>query len=112
MFTAFIMPKNKTKVSALVPAILIGKTIQMEPLTQDHYKYLRHPADDARVWLYMPNKANGEFYDAWFQECLIKQMQGIQLTYVIRRLKDNELIGSRAYYEIEPQHKKLEVGYG
>lgn len=51
-------------------------------------------------------------YDTWFQSCLIKQIQGIQLTYVIRRLKDNELIGSRAYYEIDLHHKKLEVGYG
>ncbi len=96
----------------LVPEILIGTTIRMEPLSIRHYDCLRSPADDARIWTYMPNKANGMFYESWFQDCLMKQMQGMQLTYVIRRLKDNELIGSRAYYEIEPQHKKLEVGYG
>lgn len=108
----FIMPKNKTKVSKLMPEMLIGKTIHMEPLTLSHYEYLRQPANDARIWTYMPNKANGEFYESWFQDCLLKQMQGIQLTYVIRRIKDNQLIGTRAYYEIELQHKKLEVGYG
>ncbi len=112
MSDASIMPKSKTKVSKRVPEILIGKTIHMEPLTINHYECLRHPANDARIWIYMPNKANGAFYDTWFQDCLMRQKQGIQLTYVIRRLKDNELIGSRAYYEIEPQHKKLEVGYG
>lgn len=106
------MHKNKTNVSKFVPETLIGKTIQMEPLSLSHYEHLRHPANDSRIWIYMPNKANDEFYDTWFQDCLLKQMQGIQFTYVIKRLKDNQLIGSRAYYEIEPQHKKLEVGYG
>ncbi|AWN74119.1 GNAT family protein [Legionella anisa] len=112
MSDMLIMPKSKTKVSTLVPENLIGQNIQMEPLTLSHYERLRHPANDARIWTYMPNKANGEFYDAWFQNCLMKQIQGIQLTYVIRRLKDNELIGGRAYYEIDLHHKKLEVGYG
>lgn len=106
------MPKSKTKVSILGSESLIGQSIQMEPLTLGHYESLRHPANDTRIWTYMPNKANGKFYDTWFQSCLMKQLQCIQLTYVIRRLKDNELIGSRAYYEIDLQHKKLEVGYG
>ncbi|MCW8469069.1 GNAT family N-acetyltransferase [Fluoribacter gormanii] len=112
MSDALIMPKNKAKVSTLMLETLIGQTIQMEPLTINHYACLRYPANDARIWTYMPNKANGGFYDSWFQDCLLKHMQGIQLTYVIRRLKDNKLIGSRAYYEIDLHHKKLEVGYG
>ncbi|KTC79363.1 GNAT family N-acetyltransferase [Legionella cherrii] len=112
MSDLYIMPKNNTKVSTLVPETLIGTSIQMEPLAIKHYEFLRSPADDPRIWTYMPNKANGGFYESWFQDCLMKQIQGIQLTYVIRRIKDNALIGSRAYYEIEPQHKKLEVGYG
>lgn len=106
------MPKNKTKVSNLVPQILTGTTIQLEPLNLNHYESLRHPANDPRIWTYMPNKAYGAFYDDWFEDCLIKQINTKQITYVIRRLNDNELIGSRAYYEIEVQHKKLEVGYG
>ncbi|QMT60080.1 GNAT family N-acetyltransferase [Legionella sp. PC997] len=112
MTDALIMPKNKAKVSTITLETLIGQSIQMEPLTINHYANLRHPANDARIWTYMPNKANGEFYDSWFQDCLLKQVQGLQFTYVIRRFKDNELIGSRAYYEIDLQHKKLEVGYG
>ena len=112
MSDALIMPKNKAEVSTIMLETLIGQSIQMEPLTINHYACLRHPANDARIWTYMPNKANGAFYESWFQDCLLKHVQGSQLTYVIRRLSDNELIGSRSYYEIDLQHKKLEVGYG
>lgn len=112
MTDLFIMPKSKPKVSTCMPVTLIGNTIQMEPLAPRHYEGLRSSADDGRIWTYMPCKANGEFYEPWFADCLLKQMQGIQFTYVIRRLKDQALIGSRAYYEIDTQHKKLEIGYG
>lgn len=106
------MIENETDISNLTPQTLTGKTIQMEPLVRTHYEALREAANDSRIWVYMPNKANGEFYDSWFENCWLKQIQGTQLTYVIRCLKNNLLIGSRAYYEIDPQHKKLEVGYG
>ncbi|MGL5742559.1 MAG: GNAT family N-acetyltransferase [Legionella sp.] len=73
---------------------------------------MRHPANDARIWTYMPAKAYGVHYDVWFEDFLTKQLNGSQLTYVIRRLQDKQLLGSRAYYDIELRHKKLEIGYG
>ncbi|VEB37076.1 GNAT family acetyltransferase [Legionella sainthelensi] len=112
MFDASIMSKRTPQISKLELKTLRGETIQLEPLTLNHYEFLRYPANDVRIWNYMPCRADSDFYDCWFQDCLQQQAARTKLTYVIRRLKDNELIGSRAYYEIELQHKKLEVGYG
>lgn len=92
--------------------IMIGRTIQLEPLANAHGDELRNAANDERIWSYMPMKAYGEFFDEWFQDCLRKHAKGEQLSYAIRRLQDNAIIGSCAYYDIEPNHKRLEVGYG
>lgn len=91
---------------------LTGKTIQLELLTEHHYEPLQHAANDLRIWSYMPMKAHGQFFDDWFLDCLNKYQQGKQITYVIRRLTDQMIVGSRAYYDIDHQHKRLEVGYG
>lgn len=110
--SVLFMPPFDMNKCKLIPHILCGETIQLEPLAIHHYELLRDAANDARIWTYMPMKAHGEFYDAWFQDCLSKQINGTQLTYVIKRLSDHALIGCRAYYDIELAHKKLEVGYG
>jgi RimJ/RimL family protein N-acetyltransferase len=96
----------------IIPKKLIGKTIQLEPLTMDHFDALRLAADDERIWAYMPAKANGEFFSEWFQDCLDKHREGSQITYIIRCLANDRIVGSRAYYEIDFTHKRLEVGYG
>ena len=92
--------------------LLVGKDILLEPFCIHHYELLRDAANDPRIWVYMPMQADDLFYDSWFQDCLMKQLSGKQITYVIKRKKDEVLIGCRAYYDIELSHKKLEVGYG
>lgn len=91
---------------------LVGKQIQLEPLNKDHYESLQYAANHERIWSYMPTKAHGDFFDDWFSECLTKHANGTQITYVIRRLLDNVIVGSRAYYDIDFNHRRLEVGYG
>jgi len=91
---------------------IIGKTIQLEPLAIDHREPLRIAANHECIWAYMPTKAHGDYFDSWFDDCLIKHSSGEQITYVVRRLEDNMIVGSRAYYDIDLRHKRLEVGYG
>lgn len=103
---------NQMNKNHLLLNTLIGKTIQLEPLTPDHHDPLRHAANHERIWSYMPTKAYGDYFDDWFQDCLTKHENRTQITYAIRRLTDNIIIGSRAYYDIDLNHKRLEVGYG
>ena len=98
--------------SSLTPITLAGTTIQLEPLTSLHAAALQQAANDERIWIYMPVSACGANFTAWFEDALSKQTQGTQFTYVIRRRADNTVIGSRAYYDMDLHHKRLEVGYG
>jgi RimJ/RimL family protein N-acetyltransferase len=100
---------NKTR---LTTTIIIGEHIQLEPLRGEHAEPLRHIANDEKIWAYMPSKAFGIFFDGWFEECMQQHADQTKLTYVVRRLSDNLIIGSRAYYEISHQHQRLEIGYG
>ncbi|KTC98392.1 GNAT family N-acetyltransferase [Legionella erythra] len=92
--------------------ILQGNSFYLEPLLPAHREALQRAADDERIWTYMPMQAHGAFFDAWFADSLAKQADKTQLTYVIRRLNDDLVMGSRSYYDIVPAHRRLEIGYG
>ncbi|KTD55336.1 GNAT family acetyltransferase [Legionella quateirensis] len=104
---------NRTMLNdPLVLKNLIGQTIHLELLDNLHYESLRIAANDERIWTFMPMKAHDEYFDDWFNESLIKHNTGLQITYVIRCISDGQVVGCRSYYDIDVQHKRLEVGYG
>jgi RimJ/RimL family protein N-acetyltransferase len=91
--------------------VLIGEHVQLEPMTQKHREGLRAAANYEKIWLYMPHKAMNELFDPWFDECLDWMVSGTQITYVVRRKKDQLVIGATAYYDIQKEHKRLSLGY-
>jgi RimJ/RimL family protein N-acetyltransferase len=107
-----ILAKNIMTLDHFFLDSLIGKEVQLEPLMEHHYQSLRHAANDERIWRYMPMKAHDNFFDDWFNDSLMKHAKGTQITYAIRRTTDQRIVGSRAYYDIDTCHKRLEVGYG
>ncbi|WP_298622259.1 GNAT family protein [uncultured Legionella sp.] len=92
--------------------ILTGKNIQLEPLDETHYDALRVVAHDERIWAYMPMSAYGTHFERWFQYTMNQHQLGSQITYTVRRSSDAMVVGCRAYYDFEIQHRRLEVGYG
>ncbi len=95
-----------------IPNLILGDSIQLEAIDPSHFEGLRIAADHEDIWNYMPMKAHGKFFDEWFNECLTQHERRTQITYVIRRLSDQCIVGSRAYYDIDCQHLRLEVGNG
>ncbi|RUR18116.1 N-acetyltransferase [Legionella sp. km535] len=96
----------------LVLKNLSGPSIHLELLDKTHYESLRRAANDERIWTYMPMKAYNEYFDHWFYENLTKQTLGTQITYAIRCHVDGQVVGCRSYYDMDMQHRRLEVGYG
>lgn len=88
-----------------------GTTLQLESITIQHYEELRVSANYECIWTYMPMSAYGHFFDAWFQDTLIKHQKGIQLTYIIRKKSDQRVVGAHSYYDMDFIHKRLEVGF-
>jgi RimJ/RimL family protein N-acetyltransferase len=91
--------------------ILSGKFVELEPLDDSHREDLRIIAQDESIWTYFPDSAMGRNFDSWFDKALMKSDNGRQLAFIVRRKRDHKVVGSTRYYDIEPEHRRLKVGY-
>ena len=91
--------------------ILYGKHIQLEPIANRHRDEMREAADYDHIWTYMPQKAIGNLFDPWFDDCLDKMTSGTQISYAVRRKSDQRLVGATAYYDMQLENKRLALGY-
>jgi RimJ/RimL family protein N-acetyltransferase len=91
--------------------ILNGRNIQLERITTQHYDELLLAANYEEIWEFMPLKATKENFHIWFSDVLTKDSNDEQFTYVVKRKCDQKILGSTAFYEIQPSHKRLTLGY-
>ena len=69
-------------------------------------------AADGELWNLIVTSVPGEDdIDAWFENALQQREQGREHPFAIRRLKDQRIIGSTRFYDIEPGHRNLAIGY-
>ena len=96
-------------VRPLVPNVLTGHFVALEPLEECHYADLIQAAADPRIWTYIPLDMTKGFAArlSWFVEEMAKHTQ---LTYAVRRLADGAIVGSTSYLAITPQDAKVEIG--
>lgn len=86
---------------------MAGRIVRLEPLQETYREALRTIAQDTRVSVYSP--ALKLKFDGWFNKALNKEDK--HLSFVIRTLCDQAIVGSTRYYEICPEHKRLAIGY-
>lgn len=91
--------------------ILKGRALQLEPLVSSHREGLLVAAAHEAIWLYMPYKATGHFFAPWFADTIEKMSLGTQITYVVRRISDQQILGATAYYDLHKEHQRLALGY-
>ncbi len=98
----------------VAPVTLEGRFVRLEPLEERHRAGLRAVTDDTAIWQYSPVDANGgpfdRWMDTWVDRSLAVQGGGKDLVFVARRLKDDRIVGSTRYLNIEPSHHRLEIG--
>ena len=97
------------KVEPLGGRTLNGCFIALEPLEQRHHADLAEAGRDPVIWTYMPHdvSAGTGAFIAWLAE---ENAQGRMITYAVRRLSDDVLVGSTSYLSIAPEHAKVEIG--
>jgi RimJ/RimL family protein N-acetyltransferase len=93
---------------ALKPTTLRGSTIQLEPLNETHKNELYNAAQDETIWTYNSSKALGERFYRWFDKAI---STSTHLPFIVRRLSDTKMIGSTRYYDINPENRRLSLGY-
>lgn len=93
------------------PTTLIGETVELVALNKSHFAELEMVAKDKRIWKFYPydGSDSGKF-QAVFTMALAEQAAGTQFPFIIYHKTNNKIIGSTRFLEIQPKHKKLEIG--
>jgi N-acetyltransferase len=96
-------------------AKLSGKYVNLELLTPAHKEAIRPLAKDERIWefnqLLLIDDRYDRSYNAYFDLAFDKQAMNGQQSFVIKRIKDNAVIGMTRLYEINPKDKSALIGY-
>ncbi len=97
-------------VQSLGPRLLTGRFIALEPLEERHHTDLLKAAADPETWTYIPVDPKDGFTKRlpWMVK---ENAEGRFLTFVVRRLNDNAVVGSTTYLNIAPADAKVEIGF-
>lgn len=94
----------------LIAQNMTGRFVQLEPLAGTHREGLRVAANDPSIWTYFPVNGSGKDFDAWFNGVRRMHESGSYISFAVRRLSDNALVGTTWFLEIVPAHKRVEIG--
>lgn len=97
-------------VASLGPRTLRGRFVALEPLEDRHHADLVRAAEDPDLWRYIPIDVSQGF--ASRLPLLVEEnAAGRYITFVVRRLSDNAVVGSTSYLAITPADAKVEIGF-
>lgn len=92
--------------------ILTGNIVELQPMQPYHFTELEALAKDARIWQhYVFDGTNSANFRTALQAGLTEKEKGTQFPFVIYHKADNKLIGGTRYLDIQPAHRKLEIGW-
>jgi RimJ/RimL family protein N-acetyltransferase len=90
---------------------LQGEFVRLEPLSSAHASGLRDAiADGALHTLWYTIVPAPESLDAWITTSLKAREAGAALPFVVRRLRDERIVGSTRFMNIEAAQRRLEIG--
>lgn len=91
---------------------LTGQSVKLLPLLESHFDELAKLAADERIWkFYAVDCANRTTFMREFTEALAERDKGTQFPFVILHKEQGRLIGSTRFFNIQPKHRKLEIGW-
>lgn len=103
--------KRKVVMIGFKPIILTGSKIQLEPLNDSHKQELYTAAQHEAIWNITSAKAFGDKFYSWFDNACLAFQQQEQLPFVVRHIINKKIIGSTRYYHVDPEHRRLMIGY-
>ncbi|RYZ24752.1 MAG: N-acetyltransferase [Chitinophagaceae bacterium] len=94
---------------------LRGQYVYLELLQPEHIPLIKPIIKDERIWDYtktlLINDTFDEQYERYITAALDPRFSGMQVSFVMRDVDTNEIMGMTSYYRIEPAHKRLSIGY-
>lgn len=97
----------------VVPRVMRGDHVVLEPLSLSHVQGLWEIGQETNDWLYMPRPCFQSVADteAWVKEALALSQRGEQITFVLVSPTTKQLMGSTRYLNIQAKHRGLEIGW-
>ncbi|HET6398588.1 MAG TPA: GNAT family protein [Candidatus Thermoplasmatota archaeon] len=91
---------------------LHGRHVRLEPLAQEHADELWPAADEPGLWAHMMHDVHGrEDLAAWVEARLRPVREARALAFVQRDARTGEAFGSTSLFDIDLQHRRMEVGH-
>ncbi|MDJ1468997.1 GNAT family N-acetyltransferase [Xanthocytophaga flava] len=92
------------------PLVLKGQMVELVSLDKAHFDTLEKLATEEKIWQFYPfDLANPEKFKATLPAALEEREKGSQFPFTI--FYKEKIIGSTRYMDIQPKHKKLEIGF-
>lgn len=93
-------------------SILEGDTIALLPLDASHQDALLTAAKDGILWeLWYTSVPSSATINNYLDKALAEKENGQAYPFVVFHKKTKQIIGSTRYYNLQPEHHRLEIGY-
>ena len=101
-------------------AKLKGRFVYLKALKPEHIPVLKVLAKDERLWEFTKTLLINETFDEQFENYIDVAFNpngdgsysvGLQKTFVIFRVSDDNIIGMTRFYGIDEKQKRLDIGY-
>jgi N-acetyltransferase len=93
------------------PVTLEGEQVRLEPLAPAHAEGLRAAAEDGRLYelwyTIVPRPAD---MDSWIESAHTQRQAGRALPFAVIRRRDDRIVGSTRYMNVEESQRRLEIG--
>jgi RimJ/RimL family protein N-acetyltransferase len=100
------------QVMRVLPHILEGRFVRLEPLAETHVPGLADIGLDDGIWEYMLyGRMRGEDdIRRWVIDILERAAAGTDVPFAVVDLASGQIAGSTRYLDIRPEHRGLEIG--
>jgi N-acetyltransferase len=96
----------------LGPITLTGTHIRLEPMRPEHAAPLLEAGRAPEIWEWMPTRPiSAETMGAWLAKALRAESQGREYPFVVIRLRDDRVIGSTRYLDVQEDDRTVEIGW-
>jgi len=93
------------------PLTLSGQTVDLLSLNEEHFPVLESLAKDKRIWeFYAFDGSDPNTFANILSSAISEREKGSQFPFVIFHKYENKIIGSTRFLDLQPIHKKLEIG--
>ena len=93
-------------------SILEGDTIALLPLDASRQDALLTAAKDGILWeLWYTSVPSSATINNYLDKALAEKENGQAYPFVVFHKKTKQIIGSTRYYNLQPEHRRLEIGY-